>query len=227
MLTRTVPHAFRSASGLAARTLLDLIWVASHEDSLSKVRPASVLPRLDQPLGEPKFAAPRSCHHHVLPLDCRPRGLSPPRRFGFQTRSGNIAPQPDRVHTVAGSRKRPVKDLLVRRHPPSRCRQLTPPGSDLLRALAHTHLTVGSIPDMPALQSLRRDLSARADGRGTVRSNRRSGRTTHRACAASPFPVRVAPFEELHLPTAVQSSLTVRASSPFTPSSSVRACALS
>lgn len=41
----------------------------------------------------------------MLHIGCRPRGFSPPRRFGFQPRSGNVAPQPDRIRTVSGSRE--------------------------------------------------------------------------------------------------------------------------
>lgn len=47
--------------------------------------------------------SPRSGHLHVLPLDCRPRGFSPPRRFRLHDRSGIVAPQPDRIRTVASS----------------------------------------------------------------------------------------------------------------------------
>jgi len=42
-------------------------------------------------------------HHHVLPIDRRPRGFSPPRRFGVRVRSEHVAARTDRVHTVSGS----------------------------------------------------------------------------------------------------------------------------
>ena len=50
-----------------------------------------------------RVCSPRTCHHHMLQIGFRPRGFSPPRRFGLQLRSGNFAPQPDRIHIVSGS----------------------------------------------------------------------------------------------------------------------------
>jgi len=52
----------------------------------------------------PKRLRSRTGQLHLLPVDCRPRGFSPPHRFRFQGRSGIVAPQPDRIRIVFGSK---------------------------------------------------------------------------------------------------------------------------
>lgn len=61
----------------------------------------------------------------MLPVDCRPRGFSPPRRFGLQLRSGNVAPLPDRIHIVSSSLQSPLGPWLDTIHRRFRCRTLS------------------------------------------------------------------------------------------------------
>jgi hypothetical protein len=99
--------------------------------------------------------SPRTGHLHVLPVDCRPRGFSPPRRFGLQLRSGILAPQPDRIHIVSSS----LKALSDLRSTPSTGDSVAGPPRDtsiLPVPLGTTPLAVGSMYLTSSRHNLRR-----------------------------------------------------------------------
>lgn len=156
--------------------------------------------------------SPRSGHLHVLPLDCRPRGFSPPRRFRLHARSGIVAPQPDRIRTVASSLLG-LSSRTARSRPPKPCHQELHTKTRSPNAFALTSFTGGPILVLSPLPELRRTPPMWTDGRTPLCNSAETALQRLVGRAKIAFPGTRAPFEELHSRTAEQPSLTVRAPS--------------
>jgi hypothetical protein len=150
----------------------------------------------------------------VLHLDCRPRGFSPPRRFGFHLRSGNFAPQPDRIHIVSSYPKSLSTPGLGPDHRNVRHRTL--PTQRDLRASRLTHLAMGSLSAMSNLTRLPKKPGPTGPMDAAPHENRPKWipRRLGSVRKASLPDVR-APFEERHSLTASSTSLSIPAPSPF------------
>jgi hypothetical protein len=148
-----------------------------------RFRPASVLPEPTQPR-DPKDS-PRTRHHHVLRVCFRPRGFSPPRRFGICSARGMLHPS----RTGFASFRARVPTLAVPSTPTPETRiSVSLPRTPGRRPSRATPLTKGRI--------LWTSCRSRIEGRRTSR-NRRNGFVSKKTCHVA-FPDARAPFEEHH-----------------------------
>jgi hypothetical protein len=113
--------------------------------------------------------SPRTGHLHVLPIDCRPRAFSAPRRFRLHDRSENVALQPDRVRTVSDSLTALSGFELDSDHRTPCCQRHPGPTARLPDPLESAPLTGGCTADASEQHRFRRTRPTRTDGRCTAR----------------------------------------------------------